>query len=550
MSQIGFAQRFRLYETLGKRLVTTLIIISILLISGLGYLYNTSIGVTERRLVGIIRVEGPIISTSDADSITASINSAIFNSSVKAVVLRIDSPGGYADLVEQIYLDVLELRKQKPVVASVVQALSGGYYVAVAADYIYAHPSSMVGNIGVIGVGPQTLIPSEFTMETGPNKVTGFSKLLFPFNLSHCLDSFASAVEDGRGNRLKLSPTELRRGSIYMGSEALSAGLADEIGSLQSALKRAAKEANITSYEVVYFSPIREVSTQTSTGSNQTGVEFKDITIGALNRINPPPAIYYLYMPSNTLVQKAITQWSSKEGYGSSTTSWNASMGIVVVDLSHGNLVSSWELDIVAAELAKKNLVLSFVDAWKDVDSTLTNASALIVAVPTKSYTSDECDRIGKFVADGRIVLLFYDPAEEYQEIPVLMGPMNSLANRFGLSFAKGYLYNEEDHYGLYRNIYVRKFANTSLTRKLNTIILFTATHIRSNGKEAGWTSNDTYSSTSERNGSYAPLAVVEGNGTVAAFGDLTFLMEPYCYLEDNFQLILNTVSAIAEVKR
>jgi protease-4 len=59
------------------------------------------------------------------------------------VVLRIDSPGGYAQLVEQIYLDVLELRKEKPVVASVVTALSGGYYVAVGAEYIRPSTASL-----------------------------------------------------------------------------------------------------------------------------------------------------------------------------------------------------------------------------------------------------------------------------------------------------------------------------------------------------------------------------------------------------------------------
>jgi len=69
-------------------------------------------------------------------------------------------------------------------------------------------------------------------------------------------------------------------------------------------------------------------------------------------------------------------------------------------------------------------------------------------------------------------------------------------------------------------------------------------------GKQLAWTSNDTYSSVAEKTDNYAPLALSKkGNGTVAAFGDLTFLGEPYCYVEDNYKLVVNLATLISEVE-
>ncbi len=127
---------------------------------------------------------------------------------------------------------------------------------------------------------------------------------------------------------------------------------------------------------------------------------------------------------------------------------------------------------------------------------------------------------------------------------------MNSLANRYGLTFGKGYLYNEGDNYGLYRNIYVRSFRNSSITSGLETVVLFTSTFLHSTDSDAAWASKDTYASVAERGGSYAPISVIDkGNGTVAAFGDLTFLMEPFSYVEDNYKLVMNIVSAVSGIR-
>jgi protease-4 len=532
----------------GTRLMFVLALACIILVSGLSYAYFSRPRGFERNLIGVIRVEGTITSTEATGRITAAINRAIQNSSVKAVVLSIDSPGGFAHLVEQVYLDALVLRERKPVVASVVTALSGGYYIAVAADYIYAHPTSMVGNVGVIGVAPDNLLPSEKNLETGPYKAQGFSKLLFPFNLSHALDSFAGAVEESRGGRLGLTPVELRRGMIYMGSEAVNAGLVDEIGSLQRAAERAAEEAGLVTYTVADI-PLKAVTAgQTSTLSNETGVPWREMTVATLNSLNPPPAIYYIYLPpeayaveEGTVVSTIVSDTSAPPITGP---------GQAVVDLSHGNKVSPWILNLLSAELAMRGVYTAFPSTWDELESALKTASCLIVAAPTRAYTKDEFHAIEDFVNKGRILLMFFDPALEFVESTALLGPANSLANRYGLTFGKGYLYNEGEYYGLYRNIYVRGFANNTITRDLDTIVLFTATYLHSTDSDSAWTTSDTYASVAERQDSYVPISVItKGNGTVAAFGDITFLMEPWAYVEDNYDLVMNIVYTISEVE-
>ena len=537
---------------LTNRLIIVMALSCVIFGASIGYLYFKSQVPPETEngegadgnLVGVIHIEGSITSSDGTGSVTEMINEAISNSSLKAVVLRIDSPGGYAQLVEQIYLDVLELRKEKPVVASVITALSGGYYVAVGAEYIYTHPSSMVGNVGVLGTGPQTLVPSELNLETGPYKVTGFSKLNFPFNLSEALESFAGAVGEGRGDRLKISQMELRKGKIYMGTEAVDAGLADALGGFQMALDHAASLAGLEEYEVVDVEADGEAD-GLETHYNGTAVNWRDLTLATLNEMNPPPAVYYLYLPPMAYEAPQILTTSTEDGEAETVFT----KGQVIVDLSHGNGVSSWVFHLLSAELAMRGVYLGYGDTWEEVEGALDASSCLIVAAPTQSYSLEEFRAIEDFVNQGRMLLMFYDPAAEFSKATSPLGPINSLANRWGLSFGKGYLYNMEENYGIYRNIYVREFGDNNLTGGLDSMVLFTSTYLHSTDSDSAWTTPDTYSSMAERAGVYAPISVItKGNGTVAAFGDLSFMLEPYSYVEDNHGLILNLAGGISSI--
>ena len=530
-----------------KHKLIAIILICILAASGLIYLqYTYRPGLRKKDIIGIIKVEGYIEDPSSVAKLSDMINQAMLNDSIKAVVLAVDSGGGYADYVEQIYLDLLELKEKKPLVASVTRALSGGYYLSVAADYIYVHPTSFIGSVGVIGKAPSILIPSEIVLETGPYKITGFSRLFFFQNLSRALDNFVHAVEKGRGDSLKLSLPQLKKGMIYLGREAIDVGLADEIGSLQKAIGDAARRAGLVEYEVAELKPRKSVARNLSVYSNYTAVGLRNVTLEILDKLHPPPAIHYIYLPPQVVNQGSESKVAS--------ANLPSGMAKILVDTSHGNKISWWDLDILISELAKRNVTVSFISEWSDLESKLSSASCLIIASPTEVYTDEECFRIRKFVNRGGVLLVFFDPAWEYIGweglLQQIIAPVNSLSTRFGFSFAKGYLYNEEKSFGIYRNIYIKEFSINPLTQNLTSIVFFTATHINSMNRGVAWTSNDTFSSVAEKADRYATIVwMEEGNGTVAAFGDLTFLKEPYCYVEDNYKLILNLVSFIAEVK-
>ena len=537
---------------LGRREIAVIAFISIIVVSAVYYQLYSQWSFRYPRLgrknvVGIIRIEGYIVEPTAVNRYINLINEALLNESIKGVVLVIDSGGGYADYVEEIYSDLLELNNSKPLVASVVRALSGGYYIAVACDYIFVQNSSLVGSIGAIGLMPPILIPSERTIESGPYKWTGESILSRYSSLSSVVDNFMSAVKSGRGPRLKASPTELRKAAVYLGSEAVKLGLADEIGGLQKAISKIVEEKNLIEYQVEELK-IREENSSLLAYSGNMSIQWKNITLKTLSELHPPPSIYYIYLPPQAITQsEALDQLDEN-------VSLPSGGGNVLIDLSHGNRVSWWTLDILISELAKRNRTVSFISQWETLDARLDNASCLIVASPTETYSMKESERIMRFVEEGGFLLLFFDPAWEYIGTSGLLQgiitPINSLSTRFGLSFAKGYLYNEAEHFGIYRNIYVRDFADSPLTRNLDSIVFFTATHIRSMGMGVAWASNDTYSSVAEKADNYATIIwMSRGNGTVAAFGDLTFLEEPYCYVEDNYKLIQNLVSVMAEVK-
>ncbi|MFP3950877.1 MAG: S49 family peptidase [Candidatus Bathyarchaeia archaeon] len=360
------------------RIALSIALISMLIAAGMAYLYLTSdVDGELSNIIGVIDVDGTITSYEDVSVLSSAINKAIHDSTVKGVVLRINSPGGVSHLIEEVYLDFLVLKNMKPLVVSTSMALSGGYYLAVAAQEIYASGTAMVGNVGVVGSAPRVLIPNESEYETGPQKATGFSRLLFPYNLSHALNSFVGAIYEGRGEILNITADELKSGKIWLGSEALSIGLVDGIGGLQVALSRAAKLAGIKVYEIENLSP---------NGLSIAEDDWKglgQLSIDRLNMANPPPAIYYLYLP--------LGAYDSQTGVNETIPSENATgtfggVGQVLVDLSHGNKVSPWTFDMLQAQLSGRGVTLSYSDDWGDIEEALDASSCLIIAAPTRHY--------------------------------------------------------------------------------------------------------------------------------------------------------------------
>jgi protease-4 len=205
--------------------------------------------------VAVIRIEGDIWSFYTA-YVSEALEEVGGDPAVRAVVLDIVSPGGEVTASEDLYYDVLKLREQKPVIASVGQlAASGAYYVASAADEIYAKPASAVGNIGVISFLPAPDILDEVLITTGPFKLSGGPQVEYIRQMELLKETFLAAILAQRADRLKVGPEVLSRGEIYMGLQAQQMGIVDEIGSQSDAIAAAAQMAKIRNYRVVDRTP-------------------------------------------------------------------------------------------------------------------------------------------------------------------------------------------------------------------------------------------------------------------------------------------------------
>jgi protease-4 len=203
-----------------------------------------------RPVVGTIYINSPIEAASAREVITQ-IDEARSNPRVRAVVLVLDSPGGTVADTEAVYLELARLRAKKPVVSTIgTMAASGAYYLAVGCDYIFAMPTSQVGNVGVIGSLPPRPSVIEDVASTGPYKLFGGPRDSFLRQLEAVKAGFIQAVSLGRGSRLKLTTEEIARGEIYLGSDALRLGLVDELGGLSQAAANAARRAHVAHYAV------------------------------------------------------------------------------------------------------------------------------------------------------------------------------------------------------------------------------------------------------------------------------------------------------------
>ena len=198
-----------------------------------------------------ITVSGAILEQADADSILDELRSARDDRHTKAIVLNIDSPGGAVSVIEPIYFEILELKRFKPVVASVgTIAASGGYYIAVATNFIYAQPNAIVGSVGVIGTLPSTEKLDETVITTGPFKRSGQSRRSAISEIATIRQQFVEAVTIHRGERLQLTEDELSQASVYSGTEGLRYGLIDDIGTSAVAVRKAAELAHTRNYVV------------------------------------------------------------------------------------------------------------------------------------------------------------------------------------------------------------------------------------------------------------------------------------------------------------
>lgn len=190
---------------------------------------------------------------------------------VKAVVLRVNSPGGSAFGSEQIWYAVSELKKEKPVIVSMGDyAASGGYYISCNADTIVAEPTTLTGSIGIFGMFPnakgltekigvnfdvvKTNQYSDFGMLTRP--MTDGEKNLVQMYVNQGYDLFLTRCSDGRGIS-KEELDKIAQGRVWTGSTAKELGLVDELGGLDKAVEIAIAKAGVDAYTVMNY-PAKE----------------------------------------------------------------------------------------------------------------------------------------------------------------------------------------------------------------------------------------------------------------------------------------------------
>jgi len=201
--------------------------------------------------IGIIRLEGDIYDEM-ADYVVEQLNYAENDPSIRAVVLKINSPGGGVTASENLYYSILSFREHKPLIVSIdTLAASGGYYAASAGDVIYAKPSSSVGNIGVVSLLPAPSFVDEELITTGPFKLFGSSRAGYVRELEILKQGFLEAVLAQRVDYLKIDKEQLARGEIYIGVLALDLGLIDVLGTLNDAVERAARMVKIANYQIL-----------------------------------------------------------------------------------------------------------------------------------------------------------------------------------------------------------------------------------------------------------------------------------------------------------
>jgi len=229
-----------------------------------------------KQKIGVIVASGEILDgeqspgTIGGDSTAKLIREARNDKDVKAVVLRVNSPGGSVLASEQIYRELLALRAAgKPLVVSMGgYAASGGYYISAPADEIWANPATITGSIGIFAIIPtidKTLGKIGVSVDgVGTTALSGQARIDRPLSegakavlqsvTTHGYDEFVARVAAGR----KKTTTEvdsIAQGRVWAGSDAKRIGLVDELGSFNDAVRAAAQRAKLTDYSTKFIEP-------------------------------------------------------------------------------------------------------------------------------------------------------------------------------------------------------------------------------------------------------------------------------------------------------
>lgn len=266
--------------------------------------------------IAVIIANGEIMSgqgddnTIGSETLCEQLRKARTDENIKAVVLRINSPGGSALASDVIWREVNMTKKAKPIIASMSDvAASGGYYIAMACDTIVAQTTTITGSIGVFGItfNAENFLKNKLGITTDRVTTGKFSdigsvtrasteveKRMIQNEVERIYDDFTTKAAEGR----HMSVSDLRNvasGRVWSGAEGKENGLVDVYGGLSDAIKLAAAKANITDYETQYLP--EQKNKYWNSILNQFGNEDEDALIKQLG-------IFYPYLKSVKNVKK------------------------------------------------------------------------------------------------------------------------------------------------------------------------------------------------------------------------------------------------------
>ena len=253
----------------------SLFLIFMLMFSAVFAVALLSTGAPSGNKIAVIHIEGEMHSgnylygsgIAGSDTICGYIRAAANDNSVKAIVLRIDSPGGTASCSQEINMEIKRAQEMgKPVVTSIGDnAASAAYHVASQTDYIYSSPSALTGSIGIIGRHVDnsqkyeenginiTVFKSGDMKDMGADYrgLTEEERKYWQHIIDTSFNSFVNDVAEGRG-MARNDVLKLADGRVYLASDAKENGLIDDFGNLYSAADKAAELAGIRNYVLYY----------------------------------------------------------------------------------------------------------------------------------------------------------------------------------------------------------------------------------------------------------------------------------------------------------
>jgi protease-4 len=277
-----------------------------------------------KKKIGVIVAAGEILDGPQppgaigGDSTAELVREARSDDDVKAIVIRVDSPGGSVFASEQIYREVRAAQKDgKPVIVSMGDlAASGGYYIATSADEIWAHPATITGSIGIFGAIPTfegTLGKIGVNVDgVGTTNLSGQLRIDRPMGedakkllqslIERGYEEFLGHVAEGR-KKTRDQVHEIAQGRVWIGTDAKSNGLVDHLGLFDEAIKAAAKRAKLEEYDVERIEPQLSLAERIAL---QIRVWFAKNVVGDVVRQAPFARISRELEP----VQREIERWS------------------------------------------------------------------------------------------------------------------------------------------------------------------------------------------------------------------------------------------------